>query len=111
MKSTIGKNLKGIPVPQLPKTFRDAILITRELQIRYLWIDSLCIIQDSPSDWTKHVSEMAHIYHNGVLTLAAGASSDDDGGFFTELTDKWSSPRKILLSDEDFQHEIFVALS
>lgn len=35
----------------LPRTFREAIQITRLLQVRYLWIDSLCIIQDVPADW------------------------------------------------------------
>jgi hypothetical protein len=41
----------GIPLQRLPKTFRDAISFTRALRLRYLWIDSLCILQDSPHDW------------------------------------------------------------
>src|SRR5450755_2564024 len=41
----------GIPVGRLPNTFRHAVSITRRLGFRYLWIDSLCIIQDSEGDW------------------------------------------------------------
>ncbi|KAH4101976.1 hypothetical protein HBI04_191030 [Parastagonospora nodorum] len=73
----------GIPVSELPKTFSDAIDISRVLGIQYLWIDSLCIIQDDQADWEKHVEIMASIYESSYLTLAAGASSDDDGGFFS----------------------------
>lgn len=46
----------SIPFEDLPKTFQDAITITQQLGIGYLWIDSLCIIQDSPKDWKKEAS-------------------------------------------------------
>jgi hypothetical protein len=78
----LSTNMAGIPILELPKTFRDAIDISRALKVRYLWIDSLCIVQDSESDWLKHVDVMALIYENAFITLAAGASGDDDGGFF-----------------------------
>jgi len=104
-QSTIRENLEGIPVSQLPKTFRDAIAIARVLHIRYLWVDSLCIVQDSASDWAKHVSKMAQIYQHGLLTLAAGASSDDDGGFFAEVPEKWKTQYRFQLDVEDAQYE------
>ncbi|KAG9243250.1 hypothetical protein BJ878DRAFT_424067, partial [Calycina marina] len=47
---------------QLPKTLRDAVVMTRYLGIRYLWIDSLCIIQNSTSDWQFETSRMGSIY-------------------------------------------------
>ncbi|KAF2025060.1 HET-domain-containing protein [Setomelanomma holmii] len=75
-------NMKGIPLAELPRTFRDAVDVTRALGLRYLWIDSLCIVQNSKSDWATHVEVMASIYENAHVTLAAGASSDDEGGFF-----------------------------
>jgi Heterokaryon incompatibility protein (HET) len=40
----------GIKWSRLPKTFQDAIQVTRLLGIRYIWIDALCIIQDAPAD-------------------------------------------------------------
>lgn len=44
----------GIPLETLPKTFCEAIQVCRKLGMPYLWIDSLCIIQDSKGDWEYH---------------------------------------------------------
>jgi hypothetical protein len=41
----------AIPFPTLPRTFQEAIYITRLLKTRYLWIDAMCIIQDSEKNW------------------------------------------------------------
>ncbi|KAH7079528.1 heterokaryon incompatibility protein-domain-containing protein [Paraphoma chrysanthemicola] len=68
----------------MPKTFQDAIEFTLKLNIRYLWIDSFCIIQDDLKDWEIESSKMADIYQQAVLTLAATASSGDTKGFFSE---------------------------
>ena len=50
-QSTLSRRLAGIPLEALSNTYRDAILFTRQLSIRHIWIDSLCIIQDSLQDW------------------------------------------------------------
>ncbi|RGP80099.1 heterokaryon incompatibility [Fusarium longipes] len=68
---------------ELPKTFQEAVEITKALDIRYLWIDSFCIIQDDDNDWKTQASLMAAIYENAFITLAAGASQDDDVGQYT----------------------------
>jgi hypothetical protein len=68
----------------LTKTFQDAIHAVRRLRFRYIWIDSLCIIQDSPDDWEEQSSVMGRIYGGSVLNLAAMAAVDGNGGcFFT----------------------------
>ncbi len=64
----------------LPANFRDAIVITRELGIRYLWIDSLCILQDSKQDWQQESKMMAAIYRDSTLTISAMASSGSTQG-------------------------------
>jgi hypothetical protein len=87
--STLECNLSGMLISKLPRTYRDAIEVSRLLQIRYLWIDSLCIIQDSQTDWTEHVHMMASIYQNAHVTSAAGARMDDDGGFFVTVPDEY----------------------
>src|ERR1043166_8196668 len=46
----------------LPQNFQDATNITRQLGLRYLWIDAICIIQDSPHDWAKEAGKMSNIY-------------------------------------------------
>jgi hypothetical protein len=91
----LAANALRIPEAELPASFRDAISATRSLNIPYLWIDSLCIVQDDPEDWKIHVEAMADIYRNAFLTLAAGASVDDDGGLFG-TTDPRSCQPKVL---------------
>jgi Heterokaryon incompatibility protein (HET) len=73
-----------IPVAQLPKTFRDAVQVTRRLGYQYLWIDALCIIQDSQQDWLQESASMTNVYSFSRLNLAAEASVDANGGLFSE---------------------------
>lgn len=65
---------------ELPKTFQDAIFITRMLGVKYLWIDSLCIIQDSLVDWESESANMANIYSNAFCNIAATAAKDARDG-------------------------------
>lgn len=75
---------KEIPFSTLPKTFQDAVIATRELGLRYLWIDSLCIIQDSPEDWQVECSKMAGIYRYSSVTIIGAMASDSHDGFLQE---------------------------
>ncbi|OAL32870.1 hypothetical protein AYO20_07661 [Fonsecaea nubica] len=78
---------EGVEVGTLCRTFRDAVAVTRrfwdEFAVRYLWIDSLCIIQDSAEDWRHESANMGDIYQNAFCTLAATAAADGDRGFFS----------------------------
>jgi hypothetical protein len=96
-RSNLTANALRIPEVELPATFRDAISATRSLNIPYLWIDSLCIVQDDAEDWNIHVDTMADIYRNAHLTLAAGASVDDDGGLFGTIDPRSSQPKVLPL--------------
>ncbi|KAK0716363.1 heterokaryon incompatibility protein-domain-containing protein [Lasiosphaeris hirsuta] len=80
--ATLDQHKTGIPLRGLPATFRDACHITRRLGLRYLWIDSLCIIQDSPEDWELEASRMSSIYRNSWLNVYATASSSPSSGIF-----------------------------
>ncbi|KAF4625854.1 hypothetical protein G7Y89_g12310 [Cudoniella acicularis] len=75
---------EGIPMSDLPKTFVDAICITRRLGFRYIWIDSLCIIQDSKEDWIREALSMDKVYSNSICNIAATASRDSSQGLFRE---------------------------
>ena len=81
-QSNLARLQAGIPLSELPQTFRDAVQVTRSLNTRYLWIDSLCIIQDSPSDWQTQCLEMESVYSHTHLNLAATGSADSSGGLF-----------------------------
>ncbi|KAF4446333.1 HET-domain-containing protein, partial [Fusarium austroafricanum] len=61
----------GVPVDTLPGCFKDAVYIARKLHIRYLWIDSLCILQDSLQDWEREAMTMDRVYMNGICNIAA----------------------------------------
>ena len=78
----IASRKSRIPFNELPLTFGDAVTTTRKLNIPYLWIDSLCIIQDSLSDWEKESGRMAMVYAGSVCTLSVLGSKDSNGGFF-----------------------------
>ena len=70
----------------IPKTFADAFHVTKLLGLQYIWIDSICIIQDSEEDWEIESAAMAEVYSNASVTIAAtGASSFDSGLFMTPL--------------------------
>jgi hypothetical protein len=79
-RSCLGELQSGIEFATLPRTFQEAIYITRIFKSRYLWIDALCIIQDSEQDWFHESSIMGQVYANSRLNLAATASSDSQGG-------------------------------
>ena len=83
-KHMLGPMTSGIEWSRLPKTFQDAIVVTRRLGSRYLWIDSLCIIQDSQEDCNKECRTMQSVYANCVLTIAASWGADSETGLFVE---------------------------
>lgn len=71
----------GIPMESLPVSFIDAIKVAHALDIRYIWIDSLCIIQNNANDWANESHQMADIYKFATLTLAASQALDSSRGF------------------------------
>ncbi len=79
--ANIEKLRRGIDVVDLPKTFQDAVHITRNLDVQYLWIDSLCIIQDDPHDWDMESKLMEQVYSSAYATLAASCATRTDDGF------------------------------
>lgn len=76
----LAARMKRISFADLPKTFQDTVVLTRKLGQRYLWIDSLCIIQDDEEDWAKEASTMAKVYAQSYCTIAALSSADSSEG-------------------------------
>jgi hypothetical protein len=77
-------HLQNIPLAKLSKTFREAVHGTRMLGFRYLWIDSLCIIQKSKSDWEVEAATMCDVYRRAAVTLAAAHAPMGEVGCFQE---------------------------
>ncbi|KAK1754757.1 heterokaryon incompatibility protein-domain-containing protein [Echria macrotheca] len=86
--SNLDDHRREIPWDQLPATFQDAIDITRRLGFRYLWIDSLCIIQDNRLDWEEESARMSSIYQQAVLVLSATQSDNAHKGMYSSYVDQ-----------------------
>jgi hypothetical protein len=81
-KANLDTLLASIPVPDLPTTIKQAISMTRSLGFRYLWVDSLCLIQDDVSDIQKGVDSMSDIYQRATCTIAATGAEDSFRGLY-----------------------------
>jgi hypothetical protein len=90
-KANLQGRLEVVCISSLPRTFQDAISYTRRLGISYLWIDSLCILQDDKDDWERECVMMGTIYRNSFLTLAATAAEDGSRGLFCERQHIWDA--------------------
>ncbi|EPE33442.1 Cytochrome P450 [Glarea lozoyensis ATCC 20868] len=103
-KSNFESHCDMIPMSTLPKSFSDAVMVTRKLGIPFLWIDSLCIIQDSEEDWQRESAMMGDIYRNSHLTLSALDASDSHCGFICSR----SRDSLVHLSGNDSSQELYV---
>ena len=74
----------AISLAYLPQNFRDAITVTQILDIPFLWIDSLCILQDSREDWRNESARMGDIYKNSTITIAATNAKRSSDGFLRD---------------------------
>jgi hypothetical protein len=77
----LSARLNGFSLSELPKTFQDAVRVTRELGVEYLWIDSLCIIQWNPEDWKCEAGRMDYTFASAYCTIAATSAVDSNAGF------------------------------
>jgi len=84
MLGTEAQMRSRIKFSELPATFKDAITITRDLGLRYLWIDSLCIIQDSINDWNLEAAQMKQYYRGAYLTISALSAADSYEGILQQ---------------------------
>lgn len=73
-----------LPVESLAKNFKDALHICRELGVQYLWIDCLCIVQNSEDDWAAESSKMKSICSNAFVTISALSSRGSSSGIFRD---------------------------
>jgi hypothetical protein len=78
---TISTRLSGIDLKDLSPTLQDAVHLARGFNIRYVWVDSLCILQDSTTDWELESAKMGTYYSKCWLTIAAGLDDPESGLF------------------------------
>ncbi|KAK1985719.1 heterokaryon incompatibility protein-domain-containing protein [Colletotrichum cereale] len=80
------------PVENLPKTFREAISVAQRFGVDYVWIDRLCIFQDSADDWHRESSSMQDVYRNALFSISALGAVDDEAGCFFERDPSKTAP-------------------
>lgn len=85
--SSVAGHMQGFSLSALPQSLQDAIKVTTELGVKYIWIDSLCIIQDSPSDKAREISQMASVYSNAYVTNCAANAGTCSEGFLKSRGD------------------------
>jgi hypothetical protein len=80
VQSNVASRLKPFPLSSLPQTLVDSVIVARRLGIPYIWVDSICIVQESV-EWTKEATRMRSYYENSYLTVVPVACSSADQGF------------------------------
>jgi hypothetical protein len=74
--------VENIPLSRLAPVFRDAMSVVIKARVSYLWIDSLCIIQDDPEDWARESARMGGIYRGAICNIAATGFPNGSSGLF-----------------------------
>ncbi|KAK4096829.1 HET-domain-containing protein [Parathielavia hyrcaniae] len=92
---------RGIPLSIFPQTIRNAISATRSLGQRYLWVDALCILQDSDADKARQLGEMRRIYRDSHLTLNAACASSTWEGFLAKQRPQRIPTARVPFRDRD----------
>lgn len=82
----------GITTSELPTTLQDAIVFCQRNSFRYLWIDALCIIQDSELDWEQEVAQMSTYYSHALCVLYASEGDNSDGGLLFQRSVRVTIP-------------------
>lgn len=80
-RSNMDQFQQNIDFDQLPRCFQDAVAVTRVFGVRYLWIDSLCIIQGNDPDWEREAGRMEQVFSSAYCTIAATSASSSAEGF------------------------------
>lgn len=81
-KANFRQRQLGFTDAVMPPTIRDACFVTLELNVPYIWIDCLCIVQDDIQEWTLEAPKMGVIYNSAVVTISATSSNSEGSGLF-----------------------------
>ncbi|KAI1739891.1 hypothetical protein F4680DRAFT_448505 [Xylaria scruposa] len=114
LRKDLAKFKKNIPYDQLPATFRDAVLATRALDIRFLWIDSLCIIQGEDGDFQYESKRMEDVFSCAYCVLAASRATGQHDGFlqpikpreYITFQGRGKSPFYVCENIDDFSRDV-----
>jgi hypothetical protein len=104
---TLEQLLTGLPLSSLPQTFQDAVKVSRRLGAQFLWIDSLCIFQDSEEDWRREASCMGDVYRNSLCNIAATSAPNGSTGFFANRNTNFPDPKVIPVGSRGYHTDFY----
>lgn len=100
-KDNVETLVKGIQLESLQQSIQDAIVVTRKLGYRYLWVDALCIMQNCRNDQASEIGRMASIYKNAAITIVAATSLHADHGFLSDKPRPYCPGYKVYVTMDD----------
>lgn len=83
-RNSLTRHKAGLALSTLPLTIRDAIIVAHNLSVHYIWVDSLCIIQDEQQDLARELKVMPQVYQHALLTISAGSANSVLKGFLQD---------------------------
>ncbi|KAI0186370.1 heterokaryon incompatibility protein-domain-containing protein [Xylaria flabelliformis] len=98
--SNISVLTNRVPWDELPQVFKDVVHVARTLDVQYVWIDSLCIMQDNKEDWEIEAFKMAEYYSQAYLVIACSTSPNPTVPFLAPRDPYWL-PADINFIDKD----------
>lgn len=107
LKSNLSKHKAHINLENLLPAYRDAVSVTRRLGIEYLWIDSLCIVQDDEDDVRMQIGRMGSIYGDSYFTIAADTLKDHTHSFFSNRKWRWRAQEQNVVDSNGLIHKLF----
>ncbi|WPB04099.1 uncharacterized protein RHO25_008743 [Cercospora beticola] len=114
-KATLPSFREGIPIENLKTSVRDAMSVAQRLGIPYLWVDSLCIVQDNPDELGSEIMAMDRVYGNSFCNISAASENDSAAGLFFDRDPRHCTTYSITLDLSDTlpsaptQHSIAVS--
>lgn len=102
--TTSGSFPRPLKLEELPKTIADTIRLCHKLGYQYLWVDSLCIVQDDSRDWHREASKMCDIYGGSALTIATPICKDSSQSFLEQRRRRAAIPENSVRLDYTDTH-------
>ncbi|KAG4281749.1 hypothetical protein FPRO06_10653 [Fusarium proliferatum] len=93
----------GISIHDMPNTYEEAIQLSLRMDFKYIWIDSLCIIQDSLLDWMQEAKDMKRVYEHAIFNLCSATASDSSGTSFAARYAHLLRPQRVKAHGQVFQ--------
>lgn len=87
-RANMADRIARIPSKEMPQNFQDAAIVARTFGVEYMWIDSLCIIQDDQQDWETEAASMCAIYEHAYLTIVATSAAESHEGFLKRTSSR-----------------------